>query len=475
MIENIEQARAVLADYTFYTGTNNVQLRDALAFALAEHARLTAPLDADEGRELVERMRNGRGWKWQDTADYIERQATQLAAKDEDVRELKTLVDELTEEARLCRHDISLLQAQLRKLINAELLCLRFFRDIGFERRREAFKAYDMPVEQITTHADETMVFNMLLKDHGNEFADRIEAQLAALQQLPHDVEGLPSFWEDVAAIFDFRTDMLMAKRARETAQALRSYSAEHLQLVKLIGEVMKRRDEAIQESVQASAELARRDRVDADVRDALRETVAAIEATDHHARSNVEERALRKALAILATQPAEARSAQEVGECHGLDTPERVCFYEQDFYVLSNFSAFRVWWKGRTFDTSEAAYHWEKFPDHAAIQFDIEAADSAHEAFKVAERNKPFRRDDWDDVKVDVMRDILRAKAAQHEYVHRKLLATGDRELVENSWRDDYWGWGPNRDGNNMLGKLWMEVRTELRAALGQPAREGE
>lgn len=29
--------------------------------------------------------------------------------------------------------------------------------------------------------------------------------------------------------------------------------------------------------------------------------------------------------------------------ECHGLDTPERVCFYEQDFYVLSNFSAFNL------------------------------------------------------------------------------------------------------------------------------------
>ncbi len=62
-------------------------------------------------------------------------------------------------------------------------------------------------------------------------------------------------------------------------------------------------------------------------------------------------------------------------------------------------------------------------------------------------------------------MRDILRAKAEQHEYVRRKLLATGDRELVEDSWRDDFWGWGPDRNGQNMLGKLWMEVRAELTA----------
>ena len=62
-------------------------------------------------------------------------------------------------------------------------------------------------------------------------------------------------------------------------------------------------------------------------------------------------------------------------------------------------------------------------------------------------------------------MRNILRAKAEQHEYVLRKLLDTGDRRLIENSWRDDFWGWGPNRDGANMLGGLWMEVRAELRS----------
>ena len=65
--------------------------------------------------------------------------------------------------------------------------------------------------------------------------------------------------------------------------------------------------------------------------------------------------------------------------------------------------------------------------------------------------------------LRVDVMRDILRAKVDQHEYVRRKLLATGDRELIEDSWRDDFWGWGPNKDGENHLGKLWMEVRLEM------------
>ena len=157
--------------------------------------------------------------------------------------------------------------------------------------------------------------------------------------------------------------------------------------------------------------------------------------------------------------------------ELHKLDTDKQVFFYEQDFYVLSNFSAFRLKWVGISFDTSEHAYHFLKFrpygggtDDQKRIRGEIMNAPSAHEAFKIAEQNKALRRADWDDCKVDIMRQLIRAKAEQHEYVRRKLLATGDRELVEDSWRDDFWGWGPNRDGKNMLGKLWMEVRAELR-----------
>ena len=164
--------------------------------------------------------------------------------------------------------------------------------------------------------------------------------------------------------------------------------------------------------------------------------------------------------------------------ELHGLDTETHVFFYEQDFYVLSNFSAFNLERDGLTFPTSEHAYHYEKFATdemgpHSDVGYEIMVAPSAHEAFKIAERNRHLRRPDWDDVKVGIMRDILRAKAAQHEYVRRKLLATGDRALVENSWRDGFWGWGADGCGHNMLGRLWMEVRAELRAAAEAPCSQ--
>lgn len=152
--------------------------------------------------------------------------------------------------------------------------------------------------------------------------------------------------------------------------------------------------------------------------------------------------------------------------EMHGLDNGKEVFFYEQDFYVLSNFSAFAVIFNGPMFPTSEAAYHWQKFTNAPEVQRLLFDTRSAHDAFKVAEAHKTKRRKDWDAVKVPIMKDILRAKVAQHEYVRRKLLATGDRTLIENSWRDDFWGWGADTRGHNMLGKLWMEVRAELRAA---------
>lgn len=150
--------------------------------------------------------------------------------------------------------------------------------------------------------------------------------------------------------------------------------------------------------------------------------------------------------------------------ENHRLDTDEAVYFYENDFYPLSNFSAFTLRWHGQLFFTSEHAYHWEKFPHSPSLRSRIEQAPSAHEAFKLAGTYADYQRPDWADVRVGIMRTILWAKYDQHEYVRRKLMASGDRELVEDSWRDAFWGIGPNRDGENKMGRLWMEIRDAVR-----------
>ncbi len=168
----------------------------------------------------------------------------------------------------------------------------------------------------------------------------------------------------------------------------------------------------------------------------------------------------------------------------HSLDSDNEVFFYEQEFYVLSNFSSFRVLWEEPygifDFDTNEHLYHWLRFPRYSPHRDIIQKARSAHEAFTYAQKHKKDQVEWWDKphkqetdrpYKVVRMKQALYAKAAQHEYVYRKLKQTGKRTLWENSWRDDFWGWGPNRDGKNWLGRLWMEIRDGiLQDELNQP-----
>jgi ribA/ribD-fused uncharacterized protein len=146
----------------------------------------------------------------------------------------------------------------------------------------------------------------------------------------------------------------------------------------------------------------------------------------------------------------------------HGLDTDRQIFFYEQEFYVFSNFSSFAIEWKGKLYMTSEHIYQSEKF-ENELLKEQIRNARSADATMRIGMENKDNIRSDWNDVKLKIMKEILRAKVLQHTYVQKKLLESGDKELVENSWKDSFWGWGENKDGKNHLGKLWMEVREEF------------
>ena len=68
----------------------------------------------------------------------------------------------------------------------------------------------------------------------------------------------------------------------------------------------------------------------------------------------------------------------------HGRDTDKQIFFYENEFYVFSNFSSFAIIWNGKLYMTSEHAYHSEKFEDEK-IKEQIRNALSAHEALKKA------------------------------------------------------------------------------------------
>lgn len=77
--------------------------------------------------------------------------------------------------------------------------------------------------------------------------------------------------------------------------------------------------------------------------------------------------------------------------------------------------------------------------------------------------RSVPIRKD-WESVKDDIMRTAVRLKFSQNEDMKQLLLSTGDAVLVEHTKNDRYWGDGGDGRGRNMLGKILMEIREELR-----------
>jgi N-glycosidase YbiA len=140
------------------------------------------------------------------------------------------------------------------------------------------------------------------------------------------------------------------------------------------------------------------------------------------------------------------------------------VGFYEREFYVFSNFSSFQVDWQDRHWATSEHAYQAARFFGVAEdLVEEVHRANSAHEAWEIAGRNKHRQRDNWVDIKSEVMLDICRHKLQQNSYVRHKLAQTNEEYLVEDSPVDGYWGWGADRQGHNELGKVWMTLRKEL------------
>ena len=71
--------------------------------------------------------------------------------------------------------------------------------------------------------------------------------------------------------------------------------------------------------------------------------------------------------------------------------------------------------------------------------------------------------REGWEEMKVDVMTQIVRAKFTQNPDLKQRLLDTEDAYIEEtNYWGDTFWGVCKGK-GDNHLGKILMQVRHEL------------
>jgi ribA/ribD-fused uncharacterized protein len=132
-----------------------------------------------------------------------------------------------------------------------------------------------------------------------------------------------------------------------------------------------------------------------------------------------------------------------------------------KEYRWLSNYHICDVMYDGVIYPSSEHAYQAAKFLD-LGIRDDIKNLKEPKEAKKMGRREGV--RENWDNIKYDIMEGIIFNKFAFNQDLKNKLLNTKDLYLEETNW----WGcvyWGVcNNTGENNLGKILMNVRNQLR-----------
>jgi len=129
----------------------------------------------------------------------------------------------------------------------------------------------------------------------------------------------------------------------------------------------------------------------------------------------------------------------------------------------LSAFSRHGFELDGADWPSVEHYYQGMKFED-PEIRESIRTAEHPKDAQQIARKNKRKMRRDWKTVRQTMMTRAVYIKCRTHPEVAAALLATKDLDIFENSQYDYYWGCGRDQRGENVYGKILMNVREKLR-----------
>lgn len=136
------------------------------------------------------------------------------------------------------------------------------------------------------------------------------------------------------------------------------------------------------------------------------------------------------------------------------------------EFGGLSNMaSGYSLFVNETNIANTEILYQACRFPLFPKIQQEIISQSNPMEAKEISRKYLQYSRQDWEEVKFDIMRWCLQVKLLQNfEKFSNLLLSTGDAAIVEFSMKDNVWGAIPvGKDllkGKNALGRLLMEIR---------------
>lgn len=133
--------------------------------------------------------------------------------------------------------------------------------------------------------------------------------------------------------------------------------------------------------------------------------------------------------------------------------------------FFLSNFFPSSVTYEGITYKTVEHAYQAAKTTDERVRKL---IADCSSAASAKRQGSVVSLRPNWDQMKFDIMHELLLQKFHKDGACAQMLWQTGSKELIEgNYWHDLVWGqcfcarhkW----DGANRLGGILMTIRGGL------------
>lgn len=141
------------------------------------------------------------------------------------------------------------------------------------------------------------------------------------------------------------------------------------------------------------------------------------------------------------------------------MSKPQIISGFQGEYRFLSNFHPCSITIVGIPYKSVEAAYQASKFPSvETRRHFSYLNAKEA----KAKGRTMMLSRD-WDDMaKITSMELCLRAKFLIPD-LRARLISTAPLEMIEtNNWGDKFWG-VCNGSGRNVMGKLLMNLRSEL------------
>ena len=130
-------------------------------------------------------------------------------------------------------------------------------------------------------------------------------------------------------------------------------------------------------------------------------------------------------------------------------------------FFFLSNMYPCLIEYKGYTYQCAESAFQAQKCTKESEKKLSVGINGFDGKIAKTWGRRVPLR-EDWNEVRIPIMEEIVRAKFLQNPELIPQLTSIKGYIQEDNSWHDTFWG-VCNGIGKNNLGIILMKIRDEF------------